>query len=208
MKIQSAEVGMIGTNFYVVTDEKTGVSFAVDTGADYSELENLLKGKNIKYILLTHGHYDHILGTAQAKKHTGAEVVIGCKDAECLYNETLSRAGLHFPGTQETLKADITVKDGDELRVGSIRIKVLETPGHTRGSVCFILPEQRVIFSGDTLFYQSIGRTDFPGSSYSDMENSLFKLRTLDGDYKVYPGHGMPTTLDFERKYNPFMCGG
>ncbi len=205
MKIQKAEAGVIGTNFYVVTDEKTGESFAVDTGADYAELEPLMKNKKIKYILLTHGHYDHIFGTAQAKRNTGAEVVIGYKDAECLTDETLSRAGLHFPGVQEPVRADILVKDGDELRVGSIRIKVLETPGHTRGSVCFILPEQRVIFSGDTLFYQSIGRTDFPGSSFSDMENSLFKLRTLDGDYKVYPGHGMSTTLDFERKYNPFM---
>ena len=205
MKIESAEVGLIDTNFYVVTDENSGLSFAVDTGADLPELEKLLKDKNIKYILLTHGHYDHILGTAQAKRFTGAEVVISDLDKECLYNESLSRAGLHFPGEQEPLRADITVSDGDELTVGTLKIKVMATPGHTKGSVCFILPEQRVIFSGDTLFYRSIGRTDFPGSSYGDMENSLFKLRALDGDYKVYPGHGMATTLDFERKYNPFM---
>lgn len=205
MKIEKAEVGVIGTNFYVVTDEKTGLSFAVDTGADFSELEPLLKNKNIKYILLTHGHYDHILGTAAVKRSTGAEIVIGGKDAMCLYNETLSRAGLHFPGVQEPVRADIQVKDGDEITVGSIKIKVMETPGHTKGSVCYILPEEGVIFSGDTLFYRSIGRTDFPGSSYSDMENSLFKLRKLDKDYKVYPGHGMPTTLDFEKKYNPYM---
>lgn len=205
MKIEKAEVGVIGTNFYVVTDEKTGLSFAVDTGADFSELEPLLKNKKIKYILLTHGHYDHILGTAAVKRSMGAEIVIGEKDAQCLFNETLSRAGLHFPGVQEPVRADIQVKDGDEITVGSIKIKVMETPGHTKGSVCYILPEEGVIFSGDTLFYRSIGRTDFPGSSYSDMENSLFKLRKLDGDYKVYPGHGMPTTLDFERKYNPYL---
>ena len=205
MNIESAVVGMIGTNFYVVTDPATGESLAIDTGADYAELQHLLDGKKIRYILLTHGHYDHILGTPEARRQTGAQVVISRQDAPCLADEMRSRAGLHFPKAQEPMQPDVIVQDGDTLPFGNTQIRVLATPGHTPGSVCYLFPAERLLFSGDTLFYRNIGRTDFPNGSEADMARSLRRLRDLDGDYAVYPGHGMMTTLAEERRYNYFM---
>lgn len=205
MKIESVQVGILSTNFYVITDEETGVSAAIDPGADFSELKHLIENKNIKYIFITHGHYDHVFGTAELKRQTGAEVVIGEDDAEHLHNIEKCNSGMHFPVLQELTEADITVKDGDELSVGNIKIKVLSTPGHSFGSVCYVLPGENVIFSGDTLFYRSIGRTDFPTSSPQMMAASLDKLVSIEGDYDVYPGHGPSTTLESERKNNFYL---
>lgn len=205
MNCKVAKVGIIGTNFYVITDEETGISAAIDPGANYSELEHLLEGKNVKYIFITHGHYDHILGAAQARRSTGAEIVIGEKDAECLSNPYLSKGNFHFPEEQECIEPDIIAKEGDVFHVGNTEIKVMETPGHTPGGVCYIIEKENVIFSGDTLFFRTCGRTDFPNSSQSDMENSLKKLASIEGNYTVYPGHGFRTTLDDERAKNPFM---
>lgn len=205
MKIEKASVGILGTNFYVITDEETDISAAIDPGADYSELKPLLEEKNIKYILITHGHYDHVFGTAEAKRQTGAQVVIGEEDAEHLHDIDKCNSGMRFPVLQELTEADITVKDGDEIAVGNIKIKVLSTPGHSLGSVCYVLPDERVIFSGDTLFFNSIGRTDFPTSAPKEMIKSLKKLASLDGDYDVYPGHGPATTLEYERNNNYYL---
>ncbi|MCQ2471760.1 MAG: MBL fold metallo-hydrolase [Clostridia bacterium] len=205
MKIESAQVGLLGTNFYVITDEKTGVSAAVDPGSDYSEIGSLVKDKNIKYILLTHGHFDHIFGVAELKKQTGAQIVIGELDAENLYNAERNSAGMRLPFKVEPTEADVIVKEGDELSVGNIKINVIETPGHTEGSVCYILPEEKVIFSGDTLFYHSIGRTDFSTSVPEKMNASLKKLASLDGNFEVFTGHGDSTDLDEERLNNYFL---
>lgn len=205
MKIESAQVGLLGTNFYVFTDEETGISAAVDPGSDFSELEPLVKDKNIKYILITHGHFDHVLGLAELKRQTDAQIIIGEQDAENLYNDEKCNAGMRLPFKREATKADVVVKDGDEFSVGNIKIKVLETPGHTIGSVCYILPEEKVIFSGDTLFYNSIGRTDFSTSVPNKMRASLKKLASLDGNYEVFTGHGCSTDLDEERLNNYFL---
>ncbi len=205
MKADVIRVGILGTNCYIFTDEKTGESAVVDPGGKFSEIEKAVKDKNVKYILITHGHYDHVFGAAETKRQTGAEVVIGKNDAEHLYNIEKCNSGMNFPETQELIKADITVEDGDELFVGGIKVKVMETPGHSLGSVCYILPEEKVIFSGDTLFFNSIGRTDFPTSAPQKMRSSLKKLAELEGDYDVCPGHGFTTTLDEERKNNYYL---
>ncbi len=205
MKTEIFQVGIIDTNCYLVTDEETGESLVVDPGAVSQELLEALKDKNIKYILLTHGHYDHILGVAELKRITGADVLISEEDAECLYNDELSRAGLHFPEPQEHIRADRTLSDGDTIKFGKSEIKVLHTPGHTPGCVCYIFENDKVIFSGDTLFRLSRGRTDFASGSTADIMKSLSALSELDGDYAVFPGHAEATTLDFERKYNPYM---
>ncbi len=205
MKAEAARVGLLGTNFYIVTDDKTGESAVIDPGADYSELEKYTDGKNIKFILITHGHYDHVFGVAELKRRTGAQIVIGEDDAENLYNSDKCNSGMHFPVIQEPAHADITVKDGDIIKLGDIEFKVLTTPGHSPGSVCYILEDEKVIFSGDTLFYHSIGRTDFSTSVPQKMRASLKKLAELDGNYDVYPGHGPATTLDEERKNNYYM---
>lgn len=205
MKIEYARVGILGTNFYVITDEETGISAVVDPGADFSELEEYVKGKNIKYILITHAHYDHLFGTAEMKRQTGALAVVGKDDEENMWNIEKCNAGMNFRVLQEPTEAEIVVKDGDELNVGNIKIKVIETPGHSHGSVCYVLTEEKVIFSGDTLFYHTVGRYDFPESSPEKMAGSLEKLVALDGDYKVFPGHGQFTTLDEERKNNLYL---
>lgn len=205
MKAEVVRVGILGTNCYIFTDEETGVSAVVDPGGKYSEIEKAIKDKNIKYILITHGHYDHVFGTAETKRQTDAAVVIGKNDAEHLHNIDKCNSGMIFPELQELTEADITVEDGDELSVGNIKIKVMETPGHSLGSVCYILPDEKVIFSGDTLFYNSIGRTDFPTSAPQKMRDSLKKLAALEGDYDVCPGHGPMTTLEEERKNNYYL---
>ena len=205
MKIETFPVGIIDTNCYVVTDENSGECLVIDPGDMSAELESALDGKNIKYILLTHGHYDHILAAAGLKQKTGAPVAIGKEDADCLHDDDLSRAGLHFPLLQQKINADILLSDGSKLDFGGKKINVIHTPGHTPGGVCYIFEDERVIFSGDTLFRLSAGRTDFETGSDYDMALSLKTLALLDGDYAVYPGHGPETTLDFEREHNPYM---
>ncbi len=205
MKIQTFHVGIIDTNCYVLTDEVTGESLVIDPGDVSQSLIESIKNKNVKYILLTHGHYDHILGAAKLKKIIDAPVLISEEDAPCLYDDNLSRAGLHFPEPQEHIKADRLLKDGDTISFGNSEIKVMHTPGHTVGCVCYILEESRIIFSGDTLFSLSVGRTDFDGSSNYDMMKSLSALASLEGDYNVFPGHGGATALSFERQNNPYM---
>ena len=205
MKIETFPVGIIDTNCYVVTDENSGECLVIDPGDMSAELESVLDGKNIKYILLTHGHYDHILAAAGLKQKTGAPVAIGKEDADCLHDDDLSRAGLHFSLLQQKINADILLSGGSEIDFGVKKINVIHTPGHTPGGVCYIFEDERVIFSGDTLFRLSAGRTDFETGSDYDMALSLKTLASLSGDYAVYPGHGPATTLDFEREHNPYM---
>ncbi len=205
MKTQSFQVGIIGTNCYLVTDEESGESVVIDPGDVSTGLRAALENSNVRYILLTHGHYDHILGVAETKRITNAPVIISCEDAPCLYDDNLSRAGLHFPEPQEHLYADRTLSDGDVIALGQKQIRVISTPGHTPGCVCFVFDDDGLIFSGDTLFQGTIGRTDFVTGSMPDMLDSLKKLKAVDGDFVVFPGHGPATTLSYEKENNPYM---
>lgn len=205
MKTLAFNVGIIGTNCYLVTDEASGESVLIDPGAMSPKLDAALKEHSVKYILLTHGHYDHILGVAEAKRITGADVLISGADASCLYDDEQSRAGLHFPEPQEHLYADKTLSDGDIVTLGKKEIRVVATPGHTPGSVCFVFEADGLMFSGDTLFQGTIGRTDFATGSMPDMLRSLGKLKSIEGEFVVFPGHGPATTLDYEKQNNPYM---
>lgn len=204
MKIHTLNLGELRSNCYVV-ETAPGRCIIVDLGGDADYLMNFLKLNKLKLtkILLTHGHFDHIGGVEEVRRLTGAEVFIHLSDSEMLTSEKFSLAsGMsynHFiPVTLWTsVEEDAIIQDGD------LSFKVIHTPGHSGGSVCYICED--VIFSGDTLFNRSIGRTDFLGSNPIDMKKSLKKLSLLKGDYKVLPGHNMPTTLDFERKMNPYM---
>jgi glyoxylase-like metal-dependent hydrolase (beta-lactamase superfamily II) len=154
-------------------------------------------------ILLTHGHFDHMGGAEEARAATGAEIYIHESDAHML---TSSSASLHAAMSIMPFKAvtDYTAVRGDCcINDGDCSFRVLHTPGHTHGSVCYIVDD--VIFSGDTLFCCSVGRTDFPGGDSQYMMNSMVRLRSLEGDYKVFPGHGESTTLEYERNNNPYM---
>lgn len=204
MKIHTLNLGELRSNCYVV-ETAPGRCIIVDLGGDADYLMNFLKLNKLKLtkILLTHGHFDHIGGVEEVRRLTGAEVFIHLNDSEMLTSEKFSLAsGMSYnpfiPVTLWTaVEEDAIIQDGD------LSFKVIHTPGHSGGSVCYICED--VIFSGDTLFNRSIGRTDFLGSNPIDMKKSLKKLSLLEGDYKVLPGHNMPTTLDFERKMNPYM---
>ena len=202
MKVISEKFGSMDNNCCLIIDEKTNQSALVDCNEFSQKMIDMIGDTNLKYIFLTHGHFDHIIGVKSVKEKYGAQVVISKEDEPMLNSSKLSLA-VFCNAPQNNVDADIIVKDGDEITLGETKIKAMATPGHTSGSVCYIA--ENCIFSGDTLFYCSCGRTDFPSGSPEQMMSSLQKLKALDGDYKVYTGHNNLTTLDFERKNNPYM---
>lgn len=202
MKVISEKFGSMDNNCCLIIDEKTNQSALVDCTEFSQKMIDMIGDTDLKYILLTHGHFDHIIGAKGVKEKYGAKVVISRADESMLSSAKLSLAAF-CNAPQNNVEADVIVKDGDEITLGETKIKVMATPGHTSGSVCYIAED--CIFSGDTLFCCSCGRTDFPSGSPDEMMSSLQKLKALDGDYKVYTGHNDLTTLDFERKNNPYM---
>ena len=203
--VDSLALGPVSANTYIVTDDATGETAVIDAGACTEELLDKLNGKNVRYILLTHGHYDHILGVPALKAHTGAEVLIHKADADCFWDTEKSLASFDHSFSQTPMKADRLLSDGEEIHLGETVLSVLHTPGHTKGGVCYIDYQDRLIFSGDTLFCLTAGRTDFPGGSFEELTASLITLRNLPGDYIVYPGHNRATTLEHERVRNRYM---
>ena len=199
MKIDVKQVGELMTNCYIVWDENTKNAAVIDPGDDGAYLADCLKklGLTLKYILLTHGHFDHIGGVDELRQVCGSkpEVYISESDLglEAVFHESVAL-------DPKTVK---TWKEGDTVTLDSITFQVIATPGHTPGSVCLIAGD--VIFSGDTLFQGSCGRTDFPGGSWGQMSASLKRLYELPGDYTVLSGHTGSTTLERERKTNMFM---
>ncbi len=195
----------IFSNCYLLVDEKTGEGAVVDPAWYGDALKKAIGDTKIKYILLTHGHFDHIFGVHGLREASGAKVVIHEKDAGHLLDPKKSLAEGNFTETQIPVEADMFVKDDDILTLGDEEIKVMHTPGHTMGSVCYICENDRVILSGDTLFCMTAGRTDFPDGSDEMMIASLKRLIALEGDYVVYPGHNRMTTLESERKRNWYI---
>lgn len=202
MKVSYKVFGDLDNNCYLLLDETTNKSALIDCTVADDRMRELIGDTDLQYILLTHGHFDHIGGVRDIKKEYGCKVVISSVDAPMLSSGKASLAA--FCGVEQNdTEPDITVQDGDYIELGTLKIKVLSTPGHTSGSVCYVVGD--ALFSGDTLFYCSCGRTDFPTGSSDDMIKSLKKLASLDGNYKVYTGHNQLSNLDFERKNNPYM---
>ncbi len=204
MKIDYVTVGMIATNCYLLEDEATGRRAVIDPG-DHSDAliaEIDRRGGTLDYLLLTHGHYDHILGAAELCERYHPTACASEKElmllAEPSYNLSKNHGLTVAPFT-----VDRPLKDKDVIMLGETKLTFLLTPGHTMGSGCYIA--DGAIFSGDTLFCESVGRTDFPTSSTAEILRSVKRLGELEGDYRVYPGHDMFTTLSHERKYNPYM---
>lgn len=209
MKIQVEKLvlGDLATNTYIVTDEDSGECAVVDPAIESDELLSKLENKNVKYILLTHGHFDHIGGVNAVKEKTGAEVVIHKKEKPFLSEIALNLFTWKYQDHKymKAIAADILTEDGTEIPFGDGAIKVMHTPGHTMGGVCYVFENDRIIFSGDTLFNLSAGRTDLPTGNAREELKSLAKIGDLEGDYTVYPGHEATTTLQFERENNRYM---
>jgi glyoxylase-like metal-dependent hydrolase (beta-lactamase superfamily II) len=200
------QVGRVGTNCYVVWDEDSKEAFVVDPAAAERKIMRIIDDEKLKpkYIVLTHGHGDHIGGVPMLQEaYPGIQLVAGRKDQELLTDAYLNFSG-EILGYDLTLVPDRFLAEGDELEVGNMKLSVIETPGHTDGGICILVG--KTLFSGDTLFRLSIGRTDMPNGDYATLVNSIRqKLFVLPDDVTVYPGHMDRTSIGFEKAHNPFV---
>jgi len=199
-------VGLLEVNCYIIGDEDSKEAVVIDPGGDEDEILEALNYHNfqLKYIIDTHGHFDHVDANQPLKDATGARIIIHELDAAMLRRDN---EAIFFTGKRmRPSEADILVKEGDVITFGPYKLNVLHTPGHTPGGISLVMDNSPLVYVGDTLFAGSIGRTDFPGGDYDALINGVReKLFTLGDHYVVYPGHGPVTTIGHERKYNPFF---
>ena len=209
MIVKMLTVGVLFTNCYIVGCSETGEALVIDPGFESdAEAKRVLAEINrhnlrVRYIVNTHGHPDHTAGNAIIKKATGAPILIHEYDAPMLTEEAKSLFRM-FGFTVMSPPADRVLHDGDLIQAGTVKLKVLHTPGHSKGSISLLGDD--VVFTGDTLFAGSIGRFDLPGGSFEEIIRSIKKrLMTLPDHIKVYPGHGPTSTIGDERRQNPFL---
>lgn len=205
MILQKLCVGELSTNCYILGDEKTNQGVVIDPGGDFDLIDENIEKLNlkIKYIILTHGHIDHIKALVPLKKKTKAKVLIHKEDLAILSDPTYNLS--QFIGEDSSFsEPDLLLKDGDTIEFGKKKLLVLHTPGHTPGSIS--LYTDNLLFTGDTLFCEGIGRTDLPGASCENLFSSIKqKLFTKPDDTEVFPGHGPSTTIGWEKKNNPWI---
>ncbi len=207
MRLETLVVGMFATNCYVVGQDGSDDCAVVDPGAEGERVVAFVRnaGLTVKYVLATHGHADHTGGVAAVKAALGGQFAAPEGDLSMLERPDAWMTAM-LPDFATPPAVDVAVRDGDELRVGGMRLRVVATPGHTPGGVSFVLDD--VVFAGDTLFQGSIGRTDLPGG---DLGQELASIRDvlfpLGDDVTVFSGHGPATTIGQERRTNPFLTG-
>lgn len=206
IEIKSMTLGMVATNCYLIINKETKEALLIDPADNALRISNVIEENacTLKAILLTHGHFDHIMALNELKKRYNVPVYAHEEEEDVLKQSSLNMSGMI--GQIYTTQADIYVKDGEHLKLAGLDIIVLHTPGHTKGGVCYYLPEEKVLMSGDTLFHCSIGRTDFPIGSMSQLVRSVKEqLFVLPDDVQVYPGHDSVTSIGYEKQYNPFF---
>ena len=204
MKIEKIVEPYFGENMYILIDEETKKCAVVDPGGASDKILNYIKVNSLEleYILLTHGHGDHIGAVNTIKSKTNAKVVAHNDEQELLNNNRKNLSYSMHCGPQE-LNADIYVHDKDKLELGNLKLSFIHTPGHTKGCMCIRVNDD--MFTGDTLFAGSIGRTDLYGGDYKQIEKSLRKLAKFENKVKIHPGHGPSSTLGIEKMSNPYM---
>ncbi len=203
MEIKTAVLGEVSTNCYMLSGDRYAVIIDPDKfEGEVKAFAEQTMGKAIKIILLTHCHFDHVEGVEALRKVWSAPVLIGENEGEALKNPEINLSA-RFCNSPFSVTADRLLKDGEIIDLGEDYLKVIFTPGHTAGSVCYL--GENVLFSGDTLFNLTAGRYDFPTASREELLNSLTLLKNLEGDYRVLSGHGPETTLEFERTHNRYM---
>ena len=205
-KIDSRILGMVGTNCYLLCNMDIKECVLIDPADSQDEISRMIdeSGCSLKGILLTHGHFDHIMAADAVRDKYGIKVYASCDEKNTLEQPHINLGEAY--GLKLSVKAYVWHKDGEILKLAGFDIEALHTPGHTEGGSCYYIREIGVLFSGDTLFCGSVGRTDFPGGSMSEIVRSIKeKVMVLPDDTKVYPGHGEGTSVGYERENNPFL---
>ncbi|MBQ0001033.1 MAG: MBL fold metallo-hydrolase [Clostridiales bacterium] len=206
LKLQGCIVGELSTNCYILQNTETQEAVIVDPGGSYDRIFAKIMQLQVKpaAILLTHGHFDHIMAVPELRKRFEIPVYALLEEEDLLSDPERNLSS--WQNGSYTAPADIYLTDLQVFEAGGFSIQVLHTPGHTTGSCCYYLAEEGVLVSGDTLFQGSCGRTDFPGGSMAQMRRSLSRLmNSLPEETQVLPGHGMMTTIEHEKRYNPFV---
>lgn len=206
IKIGRMVIGMCATNCYFLYREGQKEVVVIDAPDQGAQIVSSLKknGFSVAGLLLTHGHFDHIWGASELRGATGAKIYASKQEEKLLQDAYLNVSA--EVGRPATLKVNTLLEDGEEITLAGITFRMIDTPGHTAGSCCYYVEEAGFLLSGDTLFQESVGRSDFPTGSGATLENSCKeKLFVLPEDTKVYPGHGDETTIGHEMKYNPFL---
>ncbi|WP_092453898.1 MBL fold metallo-hydrolase [[Clostridium] fimetarium] len=205
IRIITKVLGSVSTNCYFIVNVSTKDTIIIDPADSPATIKSVISENGLKpqAILLTHGHFDHILAANQIKEKFNIPVIACDKEKNIIENSSFNLSSSF--GANVQLKADEYVQDGTLLNIAGFSIKVIHTPGHTEGSVCYYFLNEDILISGDTLFNESVGRSDFPTGSASQLIRSVKeKLLILPGKTIVYPGHGDSTTIEYEKKYNPF----
>lgn len=205
MILKQFVVGFLEVNNYLLIDEESKEAVLIDCTEKNEEIDNALKeyGAKLKYILLTHGHFDHVLGVNDFRAHYGCPVYIHQEDEILLQNIDQFMSGFGF-GKTEVQKVDGNVVENQIIKFGESEIRVLHTPGHSPGSVGYLTEDK--LFSGDTIFYECIGRTDLFGGNFRQIKQSIEdKIFTLDDNVEIYPGHGRSSTVEHEKVNNKFL---
>lgn len=202
MKFNTVNIAEMDQNCYLISTDKGAV--VIDPGKATDEIKEFAVSNSNKpfAILLTHCHFDHIMGVREIKEISGGKIIVSEKDSKGLIDNDINLTN-RFCIDYSPISADVMVKDGQIFAVGDIKVKVMETAGHTPGSLCYFINDW--LFSGDTLFRMSVGRTDFVGGDRETQKESLKKIASINGDYEIYAGHGPATRLSYEKLYNPYI---